>query len=91
MHTITKGVLIGVIFGATIPAAIVAAFQFPDFFSRQYSALGIQELKILGIRLTAATLRGQALLSTAIVGCIGSVIGALIGLFLGIAIHRSRT
>jgi ABC-type Fe3+ transport system permease subunit len=90
MHVITKGVIIGVICGATIPAAVVAAIQFPEFFSHQYSALGTQELKILGIRITAATLRGQALLSTAIVGCIGGIIGAVIGLFFGIAIHRQK-
>ena len=90
MHAITKGLIIGVGCGAIIPAALLAAFQFPDFFSNQYSALGTQELKIFGIRLTTATLRGQALLSTAIVACIGGLIGAVIGSFLGIAVIRSR-
>ena len=91
MHVITKGLIIGVICGATIPAALFAAFQFPDFFSYQYSVMGTQELKILGVRLTAATLRGQALLSTAIVGCIGAVIGAVIGLCFGISVVRIRS
>ena len=91
MHVITKGLIIGVGCGAIIPAALLAAFQFPDFFSQQYSALGSQELKIFGIRVAAATLRGQALLSTAIVGCIGGLIGGVIGLFFGIALIRKRS
>jgi hypothetical protein len=91
MHVITKGLVIGVGCGAIIPAALLAAFQFPDFFRQDYSALGSQELKIFGIRVATATLRGQALLATAIVGCIGGLIGGVMGLFFGIAVMRKRS
>jgi hypothetical protein len=90
MHVITKGVLIGLVCGTTVPASVLAAFQFPDFFSTQYSALGPAEFKLFGVTLTAATLRGQALLATLVVGCMGGVIGTVIGLFFGIAIARRR-
>lgn len=91
LRRISIGVLIGLIGGALVPAFIVAALQFLDFFSDQYDALGTQVFKFSGFTFTTVTLRGGAFLYTLMAAYVGATIGAPLGLIFGlVAAIKSR-
>lgn len=91
LSKIGKGVLIGLICGAVVPAFLVAAFQFPAFFDDSYDALGKQVFRFSGFTFTTVTLRGGAFLYTLMAAYVGATIGAPLGLIFGlVAAVKSR-
>jgi hypothetical protein len=91
LFKVGKGVLIGLICGALLPAFLVAAFQFPSFFDDSYDALGTQVFKFGGFTFTTVTLKGGAFLYTLMAAYVGATIGAPLGLITGIvAALKSR-